>query len=178
MAWRGVAFLFVFAGSGDTFCFSSRSLAKLTTKCWAPYRHGVEEQPHKCHKQANNQEFDQTHLIVVPQHVLERLQGVKEPKEGGIWPTVEMINAFNRLFVLLLYYLSGDQSKTGWQQNSTNGYRTRKTVLLLGTYLGLSRACGSSRARPAGFCSASSWVKSSISASTLPCGKKHRQSLI
>ena len=39
-------------------------------------------------------------------------------------------------------------------------------------YLGFSRACGSSRARPAGFFSASSWVSNSSSASTLPCYKK------
>lgn len=37
------------------------------------------------------------------------------------------------------------------------------------SYLGFSRACGSSRARPAGFFSASSWVSNSSSASTLPC---------
>ena len=40
------------------------------------------------------------------------------------------------------------------------------------SYLGFSRACGSSRARPAGFFSASSWVNNSSSASTLPCFKQ------
>ena len=51
------------------------------------------------------------------------------------------------------------------------GHQTRKgpgNEVAACTHLGLSRACGSSRARPAGFFSASSWVSSSSSASTFP----------
>ena len=46
------------------------------------YRHRVEEQAHEGHQQSNDQELDQTHLVVIPQHVLEGLEWVHEPREG------------------------------------------------------------------------------------------------
>lgn len=72
------------------------------------------------------------------------------------------------------------------RENRVAGYKCGKTMQLIWgslahlsqskhsskSYLGFSRACGSSRARPAGFFSASSWVNNSSSASTLPCFKK------
>lgn len=48
------------------------------------YRHWVEEQAHESHQQSNDQELDQTHLVVIPQHVLQRLERVHEPRESWI----------------------------------------------------------------------------------------------
>lgn len=130
---------------------------------------GIEKHGKKESKEDPEQALEDGPLVVSPNDVAHGPHRIQEPQERPIWTTVWLSGEGMHLWVSLFMLGSKLSDEAGLA--GVSGSHLGCVTCITDTYVGFSRALGSSRPRPAGVFSASSLVIRMSSASTLPCNK-------